>query len=281
MRPAPTIDLSRLPAPQLVEALDAENYVAAALADFRARWPEFDAMLESEPVIKFIEVLAYREAPLRNRVNQAARATMLAFAGGADLDHRGAIYGVARLDGEDDARLRRRIQLAPEAFSGAGPAGAYAFHALSADAAIIDAHAFSPAPGAVHVAVIGQDVEPVTDAVMARLVRLFHRNDLVPLTDAVTVRRADIVGVDVALTLTTGAGPDPALLQAAARTAVAGYFAVRGRIGAAIYRAGIIAAAKVPDIENVVVAAPAGDVLVAEHQIARLGALAVTVTVAE
>jgi phage-related baseplate assembly protein len=281
VRGSATIDLAQLPPPALIEALDAESYVAAALADYRARYPDFTAVLESEPVMKFIEVLAYRETLVRNRVNAAARATLLAYAMGADLDHRGAMFDVARLPGEDDDRFRRRIQLAPEAFSVAGPAGAYEFHALSADLSILDARAFSPRAGEVHVAVIGQGLAPVADAVMAQLVRLFRAGDVTPLTDSVTVRRAEIVAVDVALTLAAPPGPDPALLEATARAAVQRYFASRARIGAAVFCSGLIAAASAPAVENVRLAAPAADVICAERQIAALGALAVSVEIME
>ncbi|NIK10165.1 phage-related baseplate assembly protein [Xanthomonas arboricola] len=91
---------------------------------------------------------------------------MLAFATGTNLDHLGALLGVARLvldpgqpeNGiaptyESDVAFRRRIQLAPEGFSVAGPEGAYIYHALSAAADVMDASATSPAPGQVLVTV--------------------------------------------------------------------------------------------------------------------------------
>ena len=48
---------------------------------------------------------------LRNRINIAARGQLLAYAAGTDLDHLAAFYGVERLAGEGDERLRLRIQL--------------------------------------------------------------------------------------------------------------------------------------------------------------------------
>lgn len=143
----------------------------------------------------------HRETLLRALVNDKARAVLLAFAVGTDLDHIGALVGLERavvapatneapVIMETDDRLRRRIQLALEAFSVAGPAGAYEFHALAVDPSILDAYAYSRREGEVQVIVIGQNVEPVSDELMTKLVRKFKLGDVVPLTDSVDVRRA-------------------------------------------------------------------------------------------
>lgn len=107
------VDLSSLPAPQVVEPLDFETVLAALKADFEARHPDYTATLESDPAMKLLEVAAYREVIVRQRVNDAAKAVMLAFATGSDLDHLGALVPVARNAGETDASYRGRIQLAP------------------------------------------------------------------------------------------------------------------------------------------------------------------------
>lgn len=46
------VDLSRLPAPDVIEALDFETLRAAWIADFQAKFPAFDATVESDPVVK-------------------------------------------------------------------------------------------------------------------------------------------------------------------------------------------------------------------------------------
>jgi phage-related baseplate assembly protein len=56
-----TIDLSQLPSPDAVEALDMEIIYSETLADFRARYPAFTAVLESDMVLKLIEAVDYRE----------------------------------------------------------------------------------------------------------------------------------------------------------------------------------------------------------------------------
>ena len=145
------IDLAGLAAPQVVETLDPEEILAAIKADVIERAPELEAVLalESEPSVKLLEAAAWREYILRARINDAARAVMMAFAVGTDLDHLAALLGVGRLTGETDAEFRARTQLSLEGFTTAGPVGAYQFHAQSAHAEVKDVAVASPVPGTV------------------------------------------------------------------------------------------------------------------------------------
>ena len=90
--------LDALPPPGVVETLDFERILDAHRADLLARHPEAAEVLalESEPLNKLLEAHAYRELLYRARVNDAARAHLIAFAQGSDLDHKGAFYDVAR-----------------------------------------------------------------------------------------------------------------------------------------------------------------------------------------
>lgn len=166
---ATAIDLSRLPAPLIVEQLDYAVILAALRADMLDRFPDFSAAVESDPVQKLLEVCAYRELLLRAAFNERARGCLVAFAVGPDLDNLGALLGAYRLEiepadplsgtpavMESDADFRRRIILAPEGYSVAGPEGAYIWHALSADADVLDASATSPDPGEVVVTVLSR-----------------------------------------------------------------------------------------------------------------------------
>ena len=132
------IDLSKLPTPKVIEELDYEVLFQEYLSDFTARDEEYDGLLESDPAIIILEVMAYREMLVRKRINESAKATLLAFAKGSDLDHILAEYGVPRLDGEDDDRFRMRGQMALDGFSTAGPIDAYKFFALSASVKVSD-----------------------------------------------------------------------------------------------------------------------------------------------
>ena len=73
------IDLSRLAAPDVVEALDFEAILAEMLADLRGRDSAFTALTEADPAYKILEVAAYRELLIRQRINEAARSVMLAY----------------------------------------------------------------------------------------------------------------------------------------------------------------------------------------------------------
>ncbi|WP_225981420.1 baseplate J/gp47 family protein [Paracidovorax avenae] len=146
-------DLSQLPPPDVVEALSFEAIVADIRADLLARYPAIAEVidLESEPAVMLLESFAYRELLYRQRVNDAARSHLLAYAEGSDLDHKGAFYGVPREPGEKDPRYRRRIQLRIRSLAGSGTAEHYQFVAMTASPNVRDATATQPEAGAVRV----------------------------------------------------------------------------------------------------------------------------------
>ena len=275
-----TIDLSRLPAPNVIDALDYESIFGAMLADLQSRDPGYAALVESDPAYKILQVAAYRELILRQRINSAARAVMLAYATDADLDQIGANYGVPRLliapgnpaaippvadTWETDPDYRYRIQLSMAAYSVAGPQDAYLFHALSADGRVRHVKADSPAPGEVVVTVLGRDGDgsPPADLLAAVDARLSDKT-VRPLTDHVTVRAATIVPFTVAATLVFYVGPDSAVAMSAATAALAAYLDSVRKIGHDITRSGIFAARHQPGVQRVNLASPAADIVIDE-----------------
>ena len=67
------IDLSKLPAPDLVKELDFEVILKEWIDLFLSLYPDYDAQtLESEPIMKLLEAGAYREMTWRQRVNDAS-----------------------------------------------------------------------------------------------------------------------------------------------------------------------------------------------------------------
>jgi phage-related baseplate assembly protein len=153
------IDLSKLPPPQVVEELDFDSIFQEMLSNLRQLDPAFDAIVESDPAYAVLQVAAYREMMLRQKMNDKAKARMLAFALDADLDHIGASMAVpvARLAGEENEAYRRRLVLAPEAYSTAGSIGGYTFHALSAHSGIKNVAVWNPGIGGrVNVAVLSK-----------------------------------------------------------------------------------------------------------------------------
>jgi len=103
-------DLASLPTPAVIETLSFETIFSELQTEFQSRYPNYSALLASDPAVKLLEVAAYREVLLRNRINAAAKASLLAFATGSDLDHLAAFYGVERLAAEDDEALRLRTR---------------------------------------------------------------------------------------------------------------------------------------------------------------------------
>ncbi|WP_211295237.1 baseplate J/gp47 family protein, partial [Novosphingobium guangzhouense] len=87
-----------------------------------------------------------------------------------------------------------RMVLAPEGYSVAGPEGAYLFHALSADAEVLDATATSPSPGVVIVSILSRLGDGTASAQLVDTVQAYvSADDRRPLTDFVTVQSAQIV----------------------------------------------------------------------------------------
>ncbi|MEJ6008677.1 baseplate assembly protein [Novosphingobium aquae] len=287
-----TLDLSQLPAPDVVEALDFETIFAAMLADLRARDATFDALVESDPAYKILEVAAYRELLIRARVNDAARAVMLAFATGTDLDHIGATRGVVRLTldpgdvealppvlptYESDANFRQRIQLAPEGYTTAGSEGSYIFHGLGASALVKDIQAVSPDPGEVTVYVLSREgdgsadgdlIDVVTAALSAETVR--------PLTDNVTVLTADVTTYSIVAELVMYPGPDAEVVRAAAEAAAAAYAAAVHRIGYDVTLSGLYAALHQPGVQKVNLTAPVADIVATDGEASFADAITVT-----
>lgn len=274
------VDLSRLPAPQVIEPLDFETILAQSLAQFQVYFPDFDATVESDPVVKLIQLFAYRELVLRQRLNDAARAVMPAFATGADLDALGALFGVERFilveaDPEagiaevleSDADFRRRMVLAPEGFSVAGPVGAYIFHSLSADSEVLDASAVSPDPGEVVVTVLARsgDGTPAPEVLAAVEARL-NADNVRPLTDLVTVQAATIVPFAIEAELKLLAGPDSSVVLATAAARLDAHLAAVRRLGRDITRAGIIAALCPEGVQNVLLSSPAADIVMGSDE---------------
>ncbi len=154
------IDLSLLPPPDVIESLEFETLYQEVLSAFREQMgDQWTAQLESDPIVKLLEVAAYQQMLGRARVNAAAKASLLAYAKGGDLDNRAADYGVQRLvlvaanpDAvppvaevlEGDEALRYRTRLSLEALSVAGSRGAYEYHGLSASAEIAGVSVDSP-----------------------------------------------------------------------------------------------------------------------------------------
>ncbi|EKY3119554.1 baseplate assembly protein [Cronobacter turicensis] len=285
------VDLSQLPAPEVVEVLDFETLFALRKANFIALHPaeERDAVsrtleLESEPVVKLLQENTYREILMRQRINEAAQAVMVAYSLGSDLDQLAANNGVERLTVtpaneeavpptsavmETDDDLRLRVPQAFEGLSVAGPTAAYEFHARSADGRVADASATSPAPAQVVITVLSREGNGESPAELLAVVDAALNDESVrPLADRVTVRSAEIIPYEVNATLYLYPGPEAEPILTAARANLQKYIASQARLGRDIRRSAIFAALHVEGVQRVELAAPSEDVVLDKTQAA-------------
>ena len=269
------IDLSRLPAPVVVEQIDYEAILAERKAYAVSLWPadqqaEVAATLalESEPLTKLLQESAYRETLLRQRVNEAALAVLLPFAQGADLEQIGARFNVVRLVitpanpsavppvaavMEDYESLRERIQMAMEGLSTAGPRNAYIFHARSADGRVADASAISPAPAEVVVTVQSAQGNGTAAADLLAVVAAYLSDeDRRPVADRLTVQSAQELPYTVeAVLYLNSSGPESEPVRAAAETRLAALVNARRRLGQEVNRSALDAALHIEGVKRV------------------------------
>ena len=278
------IDLSNLPTPDVVEELSFETILTAMRDDLVARFPAIEGVidLESEPARKLLEVAAFRETLIRQRVNDAARAVMLAFASGSDLDQIGANYNVARLivdpgdplavppipeTPESDTDFRKRIQLALEGITTAGSEGSYVFYGLSADGDVKDIQAVSNDPGVVLIYVLSRtDDGTASPALIGKVNAALNAENIRPLTDLVTVQSASIVTYEIEADLTFYPGPDSEVIRARAEEAVRAYATGVQRIGFDVTLSGLFAALHQPGVQRVNLISPVADLVLGEGE---------------
>ena len=285
----PIIDLNQLPAPDVVEELDYESILAGRKATLISLYPadQQEAIartlaLESEPLTKFLEENAYRETIWRQRVNEAARAVMLAYAQGSDLDVIAANNNTERLivapaDDttlpptpavmESDTDLRLRAQQAFEGLSVAGPTGAYEYHGRSADGRVADISVISPTPACVTITVLSREGDGSAGADLLEAVeKALNAEDVRPVGDRVTVQAAAIVPYQIDAKLFFYPGPEAEPIRQAAEQQLQDYISSQRRLGRDIRQSAIYAALHVEGVQRVELTAPLADLVLDKHQ---------------
>ncbi|KFF61455.1 baseplate assembly protein [Pectobacterium brasiliense] len=283
------IDLSQLPAPAVVEELDYEAIYTERKAVLLSLYPEDQRaavartlLLESDPLVKLLQENAYRELLWRQRVNEAARAVMVAYAQGSDLDQLGANFSVSRLvitpadDStlpptpalmESDSDFRLRIQQSFEGLSVAGSVGAYQYHGRSADGRVADVSVFSPSPASVTVSVLSREGDgSASPELVAIVAAALNGEDVRPVADRVTVQSAVIVPYEIDATLYLYPGPEKEPVRAAAEQKLKAYISAQHRLGRDIRRSAIYAALHVEGVQRVELTTPADDIVLTDAQ---------------
>ena len=283
------INLDLLPAPSVIEVIDFETLLAERKAQLLAALPAAlrpavaqVLQLESEPITALLQENAYREMILRQRINEAARAVLLAHARGADLDNAAANMDTVRKTlrpadpstlpptpaiFEPDNELRERAQMAYDKLSVAGPRAAYRAHALAAHAQVADASAESPKPCEVVVSVLAREGNGIAPAEVLNAVRaVLSDEDIRPLGDRLSVQSAEVIEYRVEATLYLYPGPEAAPIQAAATASLQRYIQAQRRIGRDIRKSALFAALHVEGVQRVELAQPPADIVIGPHQ---------------
>ncbi len=270
-----TITLSQLPQPDVIESLDFETILAERKAYCISLYPADQQAaiaatleLESEPITKLLQENAYRELILRQRINEAAVANMLAWAKGADLDNLAANWNVQRLTiqpgdptatppvpeiKEDDAALSLRALMAWDGLSVAGPTGAYEYFALSADGKVADAKGSSPAPAQALVTILSTEGNGTADATLiAKVTAALNGENVRPVADRLTVQSAGIINYTINAQLHIDSqGAEVDVILQAASDSLAAFINPRRRIGVEVPRSAIDAALHVQGVRKV------------------------------
>lgn len=270
-----TITLSQLPQPDVIESLDFEIILAERKAYCISLYPADQQAaiaatldLESEPITKLLQENAYRELILRQRINEAAVANMLAWAKGADLDNLAANWNVQRLTiqpgdptatppvpeiKEDDAALSLRAMMAWDGLSVAGPTGAYEYFALSADGKVADAKGSSPSPAQALVTILSTEGDGTADAALiAKVTAALNGENVRPVADRLTVQSAGIINYTINAQLHIDSqGAEADVILQAASDSLAAFINPRRRIGVEVPRSAIDAALHVQGVRKV------------------------------
>lgn len=269
------IDLSQLPAPQIIEQIDFEQILAERKAYMISLWPAEEQAkiaarldMESEPLTKLLQENAYRETIWRQRVNEASLANLLATARGTDLEQLAANFNVKKLviqEGkpsavppvprlmESDDSLRERAQMAWEGLSTAGPRNSYIFHARAADGRVADATAESPSPAVAVVTVQSLLGDGTASAdLLASVDAYLSDDDRRPVADRLTVQGAQIVRYQVKAKLyLLSSGPESEPILAASEARLLAYVNQRRRLGMEVSESALHAAAHVEGVRKV------------------------------
>ena len=272
------IDLTKIAAPKIVETLDFEQVLTDLTDDLKKRDETLTDLLESDPVMKILEVVAYREILLRARINDAAKSVMLAYATDSDLEHLAVLFGVERqlieagddsVDPpkppryEDDERLRKRTQLSLEGYSTAGPVGSYIYHSLAASPLVKDVDVANPEPGVVEVTILstqdhGWPDSQLMDAVRSRL----NHKTIRPLTDRVSVSKPKLIRYTVTAHLILFEGPDAEVVRQTAIEKATDYVNANHLLGNDITLSGLYAALHQAGVQRVSLISPLNNIIV-------------------
>ncbi|EOR07214.1 baseplate assembly protein [Acinetobacter tandoii] len=288
------IDLSALPFPNVLETLDYEAELQECKADLISRDPDLAPVLnyESEPLVKLLQTFAYRQLLKTGNINEKAKALMLAYAKGSDLDHLAAnrkVYRKTIIEAdpttsppteavmEEDEDLRRRTQLEPESMS-AGSDGCYQFWGLSAHGHVKDIAVSTPNSGYVDIWVQSHINEIAPQSLLTIVDQTLTPSTRRPFTDKVTVKAATPTNWTLNASLVLFPGPDAEVVRQAAETALAEYIKITNSLGYDVTRSGLFRALHQGGVQNVIINSPPTDIVIPKSRYAKNIGITINIT---
>ncbi|UIP93048.1 baseplate J/gp47 family protein [Wolbachia endosymbiont of Anopheles demeilloni] len=246
--------------PNIIEPLNFEEIFSRMKEELVK---SFTALVESDPAMKVLEVAAWRELLLRQRINESVKSNLLKFATGEDLDNLAGFYGVERQKEEDDERFRKRIKAKIVA---CGSKEYYRYYALSADSRVKDALVESPIPGKVQISILSTQLSTASEELLKIVKKQVTRDDIRVLTDTVTVISCNITEIDIHSRMSIS----PVISEEEIKKQFIKKFEANRRLGWDVTRSWIIANLFVKGVENVELIEPREDVVVLGNECANL-----------
>ena len=275
-------ELVGLPAPDVLETLDYDMTLAAIVAQFRGRYPQYSSIVEGDPGYSVLQAIAWQETMTRKRINDAARALLVTHALGADLDNLGALLAVTRQvvtaadpDAdppvaevlETDLRFRDRIINTLESIV-PGSQAWYRNHALEADAGVHEAVILKTDPGEVTVYLQGISPDTVPSSGLQATVLAYLENDARRfICDTVLVEPVGTADYTITATITVREGFIASEVLAKVQAAAAAFVTEREVIGQDIPISAFYDAMVVEEVAAVALTSPSADVTVADTEV--------------
>ncbi|MBN9308721.1 MAG: baseplate J/gp47 family protein [Devosia sp.] len=273
--------LAGLPLPGVIQEIDYEARLALFVEKLVALFADVGITydvggLEADPAKILLEAATYADVLLRQRINEAVRANLLAFAYGSDLDHLAAFYEVVRLFQESDERLRERVILAIQGRSTGGTEPRYKYVAMTSDVRVADAAVYTVGRDpTIQVAIFSTEPNGVASAGLLTAVDAALQDPAVRMVnDRIVVAGAVKHAVNVVANVW--------LLPSAAPSVATGLEAiVRSEwdkvdtLGFDLARSWLTAKLMQPGVQRVEIVAPAADISVPFNEAASLGTVTI------
>lgn len=282
-----SVDFSQLPIPSLIQELDYERILSERKEKFIALFDEAEQEKwrnvlnrESDPVTKLLQENAYLQLNYQTKCNSDARALLLAYAEGADLDHLALTeYGIMRqlvtpanntvspplpAVYESDERLKERCLLSFDGMNTAGSENAYRFFTLSADGRVDGIKVYSHADNPYLLDIIISQSDSHNGEASQELIGIVQAaldpEEVRPVCDRPIVKSSIATDYQISARLFVGKNAEDTLLLEAANLRLENYIKKSQKNGSSIRLSAIYAALHVDGISRVVIDGPSADI---------------------